>query len=499
MLTTEIFINRSNIKHNYRYDYSLVKYLTDRIKVKIICKEHGVFEQIPLHHMRGVGCPKCCGMYKTTKDIILEFNKKHDNFYDYSLFTNYIKASNKIEIICPVHGIFKQSVNSHLQGHGCKKCSTEKISKKYSFDTKIFIEKSIQTHNDFYDYSLVEYKNSHTKVKIICPVHGVFEQSATKHLSGHGCRKCGVIKMWDKRKIGNIDFIDKCNLVHKYKYDYSLVEYVNAKSKVIIICPIHGIFEQTPNSHLMGKGCSKCSKNRVLTNDLIIKKANKKHKNFYDYSLINYVDKKTKIEIICPIHGIFEQTAYSHIGGCGCPKCHNEKHKKNIDKQRLGIDKFIERSNKAHKNKYEYNLVEYINCKIKVKIICPIHGIFEQSPDHHSRGVGCPECSKTYGGKFSDRFLYIFYDYNLNLMKIGSSKNPEKRLKEISKGKDRSSLKLIKKYEFSALLENKLHKYLNEYNIEHSVYDDGKTEWFNIPLDDLYKIDNFIEKEKASF
>jgi hypothetical protein len=305
----------------------------------------------------------------------------------------------------------------------------------------------------------------------------------------------GSKKIWINRKIQNEDFISKCNKIHKNKYDYSLVEYKDAKKKIKIICPIHGEFEQTPNSHLRGCGCPKC-KNRMFDKNTFISKSNKIHNNKYDYNMVEFIDSNKLIKIICKKHGEFQQTPKSHLR-CGCPKCSLEKQKINSDNQKIGLMNFIKRSNEAHNNKYDYSLAIYINCKTKIKIICPLHGIFEQIPDHHYRGVGCPECSKTYGGKFSDRFLYIFYDYNMKLMKIGSSKNPEKRMKEISKGKDSSNLKLIKKYSCSALLENKLHKYFNEFNIMHNVYDDGKTEWFNLSLDDLDKIDDFIQKENA--
>jgi hypothetical protein len=118
--------------------------------------------------------------------------------------------------------------------------------------TEEFIKMAKSIHGDGYDYSLVEYKNNKTKVKIICHEHGIFEQKPIHHLRGHGCHECGDKRLTTKQ------FIEKAKSIHKDKYDYSLVEYKNNKTKVRIICPEHGAFEQRPNDHLRGRGCSKC-------------------------------------------------------------------------------------------------------------------------------------------------------------------------------------------------------------------------------------------------
>ena len=117
-----------------------------------------------------------------------------------------------------------------------------------------FIEKAKKIHGNKYDYSLVKYINSKTKVKIICLKHGVFEQEVTSHLSGHGCSLCSGSK-----KSNTLTFIKKAISIHGNEYDYSNVKYINAKTKIDIICSIHGIFKKTPNKHLNGQGCPKCS------------------------------------------------------------------------------------------------------------------------------------------------------------------------------------------------------------------------------------------------
>ena len=121
--------------------------------------------------------------------------------------------------------------------------------------TEEFVERAKKIHGDKYDYSKVEYINNSTEVCIICSKHGEFWQKPEKHLRGHGCAKCCKTGI----KSNTNDFIEKAKIVHGDKYDYSKVEYVNNHTKVCIICPIHGEFWQTPNSHLNGNGCFDCS------------------------------------------------------------------------------------------------------------------------------------------------------------------------------------------------------------------------------------------------
>jgi len=254
---------------------------------------------------------------------------------------------------------------------------------------KKFIEKSNLIHSNKYDYSLVDYKNNKTKVKIICPIHGIFEQTPYHHI----CRKQGCSKCSKKYKPNTKEFIDKCLKIHENRYDYSLVDYKNNKTKIKIICPIHGIFEQTPNNHInLKQKCPFCEKN-IPTTEEFINECKKIHENRYDYSLVDYKNNKTKIKIICPIHGVFEQYPYAHLKKKqGCNLCY----KKNMFDD---IYTFIEKSNLIHNNKYDYSLTNYINSKTKVKIICPKHGVFEQIPNDHINGSGCPKCKESIGEK----------------------------------------------------------------------------------------------------
>lgn len=206
-----------------------------------------------------------------------------------------------------------------------------------------------------------------------------------------------IYNLYMKRKTKK-DFINECIKVHGEKYDYSLVEYLNNNIRVKIICTFHGIFEQLPTIHLSGSGCTSCSKNKKMNNQTFIIKAKEKHGEKYDYNLIDYTNSKAKIKIICPVHGVFEQLPSNHLyRSHGCPNCRKNK--------QLTSQDFIEKSKKYHGEKYDYSLVEYINCESIVKIICPFHGIFEQRAYNHSTGIGCPHCNESKGEKEIEKYL----------------------------------------------------------------------------------------------
>lgn len=191
------------------------------------------------------------------------------------------------------------------------------------------------------------------------------------------------------------DFIEKAKKVHGDKYDYSKVEYINNKTKVCIICPIHGEFWQTPSVHINNKSnCPKCSykngaKSRSTTLYNFIEKAKKIHGDKYDYSKVGYINNKTKVCIICPIHGEFYIRPDMHLNGQGCKKCSNIR---NGLIKRKTTEQFIKEAKQIHGDKYDYSKVKYINTNTKVCIICPIHGEFWQTPFNHLNGNGCKKC-----------------------------------------------------------------------------------------------------------
>ena len=271
-----------------------------------------------------------------------------------------------------------------------------------SIKTSKFIKRANEIHKNRYDYTLVDYINAKTSIKIICNIHGVFEQRPDSHINGHNCKMCSI----DSNRVGINELIERANEIHnnKYNYEYSFSGYENIKSKIDIICDVHGMFEQTMDNHLQGKGCKLCGVERMKIgkrkgNLRFINDSIKVHNNKYNYELVKYNASTEVVDIICNIHGLFKQLPTVHLSGCGCPKC-------GYDSLTSNGETFIMNANKIHNNKYNYSLTNYKNSKEKVEIICNIHGIFKQSPNSHiSGGNGCPSCRISKGEERIERFL----------------------------------------------------------------------------------------------
>lgn len=263
-------------------------------------------------------------MKKKTKESFIEKSiMVHGSKYDYSK-VEYVNARTKVCIICPKHGEFWQRPADHIRGVGCPKCKTDKVSSIRRISTNEFIERAKKVHGEKYDYSKVKYVDSTTPVCIICLEHGEFWQKPSHHLRGQGCSKCAIGHPSPNR-LTTDEFIAKARQIHGDRYDYSKVNYIGNKTKVCIICPEHGEFWQTPNSHLCGEGCNLCSK-PIHDTESFITEARKIHGDKYDYSKVEYANNRTKVCIICPEHGEFWQTPKCHVHQkCGCPVC-NQSH-----------------------------------------------------------------------------------------------------------------------------------------------------------------------------
>ncbi len=287
--------------------------------------------------------------------------------------------------------------------------------------TDEFIKDAKRIHQDTYDYSKVEYINNQTKVIIICKIHGQFLQAPSHHLLGKNCALCKGSK-----KKTTEEFIEDSRKIHQDTYDYSKTEYINNQTKVTIICAKHGEFLQIPSSHIYKKaGCPRCGTekrtNKVRKSQKnFIEDARLIHKNTYDYSKVKYVSSFKKIEIICIRHGEFWQEPSYHLSGKGCRECYIEKlREKNTT--RKSVEVFIKEAKILHKNTYDYSKVKYINNKIKVEIICKVHGTFWQSPSHHLNGSGCTNCAFTGFNTNKPALLYYLKvnTDNYPLYKIG--------------------------------------------------------------------------------
>ncbi len=196
-LTTEEFIKRSKNSHKIKYDYSMTEYKGLNTAVVIICPIHGKFTQMAIYHIRGSNCPMCGKINRkennkrSFKSFVEEANYVHNNFYFYSKI-GFNGTKDDVNVVCPIHGKFSIYGRSHLEGIGCKQCSSIKKSKMQTKDTEWFLNKALNVHFDFYDYSKSKYINSQEKVEIICPIHGTFFQKPANHLQGQNCPKCNT-------------------------------------------------------------------------------------------------------------------------------------------------------------------------------------------------------------------------------------------------------------------------------------------------------------------
>jgi hypothetical protein len=312
------FIDAANKKHLNKYDYSKVIYVNYHKHVIIICKEHGEFLQTPSNHLNGHGCSDCSGnKQKTTEQFIEEANAVHKCLYTYGK-TNYIQANSKVIITCTIHGDFEQTPHHHLnRGDGCPNCAFN-----VPYTTESFITASNNLHNNYYLYTKVIYAGICNNVIITCPVHGDFDQQAHSHLSGYGCKHCGHIRSGLARRTPQEDWIIMASNKHNNMYNYEKVKYIKGTIPVIIVCPIHGEFEKTPDLHLAGSGCFKCrpqySKGQIAYMEYLrVERRDIQHALNGGEKLI--ADSRYKADGYCPI-----MNEIIEFHGClwhGCPKC----------------------------------------------------------------------------------------------------------------------------------------------------------------------------------
>lgn len=341
------FIKKVKDKYYDKYDCSLVEYKNNKIKVKIICNRCGnIFEIRPNDLLNGSGCKNCRKFFNKTT-YVKKFIKKHGTKYDYSLMSDnkLFTKDDIVYIICPIHGTFEQKIKNHLQGNGCKLCGLEKSKKSRLIDLSEIKERLNTLCEKEFIFNFEEYKNTNTPIKLICKNCGnIFFRDINALMCNNSCPYCNN----KKRNItyNNNEFINKANEIHNNIYDYTKTEYKKTDIKVCITCHKKDLFGDE--------------------------------------------------------HGDFWVTPHAHIGKMksGCPKC-SGKYKKTTND-------FIKESNLIHDNYYDYSEVNYINAKTKVKIICPEHGEFFQTPNSHLSGEGCPICKQS----SSERKLGILFKNN---------------------------------------------------------------------------------------
>lgn len=203
-------------------------------------------------------------------------------------------------------------------------------------------------------------------------------------------------------------FINKATIKFCDKFNYEEINYIDSTKKIKIKCNKHNLFfYQAPSEHLRGKiSCNECTRNPKVDTNYFVQKSKEIHGDKYDYSLTKYVDSSKKLDVICKEHGVFSMLPNNHYKQ-NCPKC------KEKDKY-LTTKEFIDKACVLH-NKYDYSETEYINSKKKVIIKCKEHGVFNQIPNDHLNGKGCPKCGLSYN-KMEDEIKEFIKSLNINII-----------------------------------------------------------------------------------
>lgn len=194
-----------------------------------------------------------------TEYFKFEIRQLHGDLYDLSetIFNGYDKP---VTASCKIHGKFTTLARNLKEKKDCPRCGRDRSANAKYLDNAEFIRRSVLKLGDIYDYSLVDYKDSETKVKVICKEHGVFEVIPESHIQGRGCVTCSLLSASRKMSKDPQIALDDLIKVHGDRYDYSLFRYNGDKTKLEIICRKHGIFLQAYSNHRSGQGCPQCAK-----------------------------------------------------------------------------------------------------------------------------------------------------------------------------------------------------------------------------------------------
>lgn len=268
--TTKDFIKEAQEIHGNRYSYGKAKYNGAGLKVRIHCKKHGFFLQTPHRHLKGSGCHLCGRLVPRrrpsqlcTEVFIKRAKKLHGNTYSYKR-TVYETALKKIWIFCPLHGYFRQTPAQHLAGRGCNKCKYLGFRDRLGIPRSRFLNLARNVHKSSFKYIKL---NKHILRKdllsIKCIKHGFFKQRVENHIyRKQGCPKCSDALRGLAQRKKTSSFVRDARSTHGRKYTYDETVYSTATKKVRITCKRHGIFLQTPASHLFGAGCPSCKESK---------------------------------------------------------------------------------------------------------------------------------------------------------------------------------------------------------------------------------------------
>lgn len=328
-------------------------------------------------------------MESSLKKLLIDIKKKHGDQYTIDITT--FKAIKK-EVIacCKDHGKYiVPAYNIRRSKSGaCPKCKNKHRGAP-SLNKKTFLEKY---GNPQFEH-ISPYITMHEDILIRCKIcNKNFLEAPNNHIKRYTCPHC--IGIYNKIYGSKLDYFkEKVKLIHGVRYKYDFKTFKSFSDPLKIICNIHGEFYQTPTNHLRGNNCPECAyitrlQATRMSNEDFLKRANRLHNSFFIYKN-KYINSNTVLEIKCPIHGLFYQKAKDHLSGKGCRQCFEYKLKNTLT---LSNEEFIDKANEVH-GQYLYTNA-YQGSKIKLEIICPTHGPFEQRPNDHLMGSGCPQCAR---------------------------------------------------------------------------------------------------------
>lgn len=340
--------------------------------------------------------------------------------YDYSL-ANFVNTKTKLTVICPSHGPWDISPDNHLRGkRGCPACGRERLKSSLTKPFASFINEARRIHGDRYSYDESTYAGARQKLRISCTTHGIYLQSPEVHLRGRGCPKCS-----DQNRLETQRLVSVKNVIGLIaKLSDGRVSIVSSTFSSInrtasFECQVHGPYRRLVNTALHSKHpCLKCSNSLLLSRitdpELVLVKVRERFGDAYRVEVKPAQQlRSTRIALTCSEHGPFELRYQSLSRSPGCPSCARKLsqenrteglRRRNAQTLNARAQKWLERSVLAHKGKYDYAKVVYVDAKTPVLIVCPIHGEFTQSPDSHLT-AGCRDCADDellgrYSGKF---------------------------------------------------------------------------------------------------
>lgn len=344
--------------------------------------------------------------------------EKFGDIFDFSK-TEYINYNTNITYTCKICNCEDDQRVGNFLKRGCINC---RIKIK---TTEEFIAKSKELHGDNFDYTLCNFVNMTTKVKLICnKCKNIVEVKPFDNLKRHTCKFCAGNKRFTTE-----DFISKSIKIHGDKFDYKNCVYINNHTPMEILCKEHNItFMQSAVNHYKGRGCDLCS-NEAIGNlnrkplEKFIQESKNKFRNKFEYSEVIYKNQITTIKLFCnDCQKWIFQRPIDHLL-YGCVDC-NELNATLRDRKK-SYELFLKNAEIVHGDRYLYGNVNYINGDIKVSIVCKKHNfMFYQSPHYHIEGRNCPKCaqeqriltSRRPRDEFINECIEIFdkqYDYSL--------------------------------------------------------------------------------------